>query len=140
MKILKVIRIIVLIALCVFTGLLVFRTINATPDPGYGRFPAIMLNGFIAFVIWISYNIICMFADSNKKLGLVALRIACLALANIGILIVADRFGLNVFGFQFLALLSLPVILVAIWILSAMNFFKKKKQNKKKLSVSRSAH
>jgi len=71
-----------------------------------------------------------MFADGNKGLGLVALKIAGLALANIGILIVVDRFGFNVFGFQFMAVLSLPVILVAIWVLSVMNFIKKKKQNK----------
>jgi len=126
MKILKVIRIIVLTALCIFTGWLVFRTINAIPDPGYGRLPAIMSNGLIAFLAWIPYNIICMFADGNKRLGFVAFGIACLALANIGILIVAEHFGCNVFGFQILALLSLPVVLVAIWILSAMSLIKKR--------------
>jgi predicted permease len=138
MKTLKVIRIIALTALCIFTGWLVFRTINAAPDPGYGRFPAIMGNGLTAFVVWIPYNIICMFADGNKKLGIIALGIVCFALAILGIIIVADHFGARVFGLHVLALLSLPVFLVAVWVLSAISFSKKRKQNKRLHSIAAS--
>jgi membrane-bound ClpP family serine protease len=135
----KIIRNVIFGMLCMFTLWLVFRAATAQIDPGYGRWGAIMSNGLIAFVVWIPYNIICMFADGNKPFGFGALGLAGVAMASLGIIILADRFGFNVFGFHVIALLFLPIALVAIWILSAMNFIKKTKQNHRLHSIAGSA-
>ncbi|MBU8902816.1 MAG: hypothetical protein KOO69_08755 [Victivallales bacterium] len=83
----RIIRISILVILTSLTIWFIFIAGSTTPDPHYGRTGAVMFYGLLTFLIWIPYNIICMFVDKNKKHGFAAIMIVILTLGSLGLAI-----------------------------------------------------
>ena len=108
--------------LVLLTLLLLYWATVSPPDPQYGRFFTFLMCGFFTFLIWNPYNITCMFLVGNKALGIAAILISGLTLAFVALVTRAQEFG-----FQTVALLLCLLSLVALWILSVINFFLRRK-------------
>jgi hypothetical protein len=111
--------------LVLVTLFLLHKAAMTPPDPGYGRVPAFLIYGFFTFLIWIPYNTTCMFLDGNKGLGIAAIIIIVVTLTVV-VFGTRDR----EFGFQTMALLLCTLSLIALWILSVINFFLRRKNAK----------
>ncbi len=102
--------------------LLLYCATVSTPDPAYGRVFAFLISGLFLLLIWVPYNITCMFLDGNKGMGISSILIAAVPLA-------AVAYGTRDrdFGFQTLALCLCTCSLGGIWLLSVINFFLRRK-------------
>ena len=110
------------VVLVVITLLFLYKAIVAPPDPGYGRVFNFLIYGLFTLLVWIPYNITCMFLDGNKALGTVAVVIVALTLGFVELGAWVQEFGI-----QTLALLLCILALMSLWILSAVSFIVKKR-------------
>jgi len=118
----KNIRRIIFGLLCLITLWLIMRAASAPPDPGYERIFNFLTCGLLVLVLWIPYNVTCMFLDGNKVLGLLAIFLVALALGFVAV----GAFTQN-FGTQTMALVGSILAVPTLWILSFINFIRRKK-------------
>ena len=99
-----------------------YKAMLTPPDAGYGRVFNFLVYGLLTFLIWIPYNITCMFLDGNKKLGSIAIIIVALTLTD-----VALGAWMRNFCMQTMALVLCGMSLITLWILSVINFVSRKR-------------
>ncbi|MFA5043319.1 MAG: hypothetical protein WC381_07485 [Kiritimatiellia bacterium] len=117
------IRTSIFVLLALVTLVFAYKAITAPPDHGYGRLPMFMIYGLFTFVMWIPYNIACMFLDGNKWMGIMAISIVGLTLANLKWASFEQEFA-----HQTIALLLCSVSLIALWIMSIINLVSRRRK------------
>jgi hypothetical protein len=118
------IRLTILAVLVTVTAFFVHQAVVAPPDPGYGRVFNFLIYGFLIFLIWIPYNITCIFLDGNKLLGALAVFLVALTLG-----FVALGAWVQEFATQTLALAFSALAVPTLWILSFISFFRRKRRD-----------
>ena len=121
------IRLAIFAAMTAVTLLLMTKAVVAPPDPGYGRAFNFLLYGLLIFLVWMPYNITCMFLDGNKMLGTLALLVATLTLG-----FVAVGAWVQDFALQTLALVFSTLAVPALWFLSIISFVQKRRNTEQR--------